>query len=256
MKKFFCLLILASTAASCHHIYYAPNTANAPLLSVKGETRINAFYSSGNESQFEGAELQLAHAITKNIGVMINGFAAGKLEEVSSLSASGTHKEKGNGQYIEAAVGYFKPLDPAKKLVAEVYGGIGRGAVKNDYGFGDNSTIGITKFFVQPSIGYKMPYFEVALVPKLSFVKWNLKESNIQSKENASDKADIETIKNQSRFFAFEPAFFIRGGAKEVKLQAGFSLSKINLSPGNGNDLGETGTFHIGISINLKPGKN
>ncbi|HEY0356365.1 MAG TPA: hypothetical protein VGC29_09185, partial [Flavisolibacter sp.] len=148
MKNIICLLIISVGLTSCYHVYYAPNTANAPLLSKTGETRINGLYSQGADTEYDGAELQLAHAINKNVGLMVNGFTASKSEE-GDISVI----EKGSGSYIEFAGGLYKAFDPKAKWIGEIYGGAGFGSVKNDYGLNDHSRVGITKIFVQPAIG-------------------------------------------------------------------------------------------------------
>lgn len=257
MKFNTCLLGLAVISASCTHVYYAPNTANAPLLSEKGETRINALYSAGGVSEFSGGELQLAHAISKNVGLMVNGMAVSKSEEITDWSfnsgTTGSHTEKGNGSYIEFAGGYFKTFDKSKKLVFETYGGIGFGTANNDYSFSAHSKVNSTKFFLQPSIGYKLRYFEMAVVPKVSFVNWNVKEARI-SNQSDNDAQEIAAIQSKPHFVAFEPALLLRAGGKDFKAQATLSFS--NGPSGSGymmDDLIETLNASIGISINLKP---
>src|SRR5215203_4384981 len=111
MNKIYSLIAIAITITSCQHVYYAPNSANAPQLSEKGETRLNALYCAGGDSEFSGGELQAAHAVSDKVGVMINFFAAGTSENVTSISSNGSHVEKGNGSYIEGAGGYFMTLD-------------------------------------------------------------------------------------------------------------------------------------------------
>ncbi len=254
MRQFYASLIIAAiTCCSCHHIYYAPNTANAPQLSEKGETRINALYTAGGYSEFQGGELQFAHAVSKNIGVMLNGFAAGKTENVTRFLSNRSHVEKGSGAYIEGAGGYFMTLDTKRKWIADIYGGMGLGSVKNDYGFGDNSKVGITKVFVQPSIGFKSTNFEIAFVPKLSLVNWKVTESKISSSENDAIRAEMTAIKSDPSFIAFEPASILRAGGKNFKVQVGFSFSSCNTADAlfqNGPT--EPITAHLGISINLK----
>jgi hypothetical protein len=253
------LISLAATTllcTSCYHVYYAPNTANAPLLAEKGETRINALYTTGGDSDFDGGELQLAHAVGKHVGIMINGLTAGKSEEVTDYSSSGnnsTQTEKGSGSYIELAGGLFKNFDNKKKWIGEIYGGIGYGSVKNDYGSGDHSKVSDTKVFLQPAIGYKSRNFEVTLSPKVSLVNWKVKENRISS-FNEDVKDELNYITQNPRFFIFEPALLLRGGGKNVKLQLGISFSDYDV---NGlmhrTGLTETLNSSLGVSINLKP---
>ena len=242
--------------ASCHHVYYAPNTTNAPLLSEKGETRINALYSSGNTSEFNGGELQFAHAVSKHMGIMVNGFIAGKSEEISdwNWNQNSSHKEKGSGSNVEFAGGYFKSFDERKKWIGELYGGFGLGSVTNEYGYGDRSKVNSTKIFLQPSIGYKLKNFEFAVVPKVSLINWRIKENRISSSENESAKDEMKAIGQKQNFIAFEPALLVRGGGENFKLQLGLSFSDYkSASTYYTESLIETLNASIGISINLKP---
>ncbi len=200
----------------------------------------------------------MAHAVGKNVGIIINGFTAGKSEEVSDYSSSGnnnTHTEKGSGSYIEFAGGLFKNFDHKKKWIGEIYGGVGFGSVKNDYGSGDHSKVSDTKVFLQPAIGYKSKNFEVALVPKLSVLNWKVKESRISSANN-DVKDELNYITQNSGFFIFEPALLLRGGDKNVKVQLGLSFSNYGV---NGlmhrTGLTETLNTSLGVSININQPK-
>jgi len=253
MKKIPVLFAFMMSLSACHHVYYAPNTANAPLLNEKGETRINALYTSGGSSEYDGGELQFAHAVGKNVAVMVNGFTAGTSEDISDYSSNASHTEKGSGSYIEAAAGLFKNLHANKKWVAELYGGFGVGSVANDYGFGDRSKVAVTKFFLQPAIGYKARYFEVALVSKISKLNWKIKENRITASDNNDAKGDMAFINRNNSNFLFEPALIMRVGGKGFKVQGALSFSNFNkYDLIFGSDMIETQNASLGISINLK----
>jgi hypothetical protein len=254
MKQNLFLLALVVNLASCYHVYYAPNTANAPLLTQKGETRVNALYTTGDASDFDGCEVQAAYAITKNFAVMTNFFSAGKKEEVYNLSTDRYHTEKGSGSYIEFAGGYFGNLKNARKWVGEVYGGGGFGSINNEYASEDHSKVGILKFFVQPAFGFKSRGFEFALVPKISYVNWKVKENVVRSGDNLSHADELKYIDQHSDFLAFEPAVLIRFGGRDFKFQTGLSFSGQGHYPSTGA-LGESLNISFGISINPKPGK-
>jgi hypothetical protein len=256
MKKFTWLLMIGVSMCSCAHVYYTPNTANAPLLSEKGETRINALYVAGGYSEFTGGEIQIAHAVSKNVGIMVNGFSAGTSDEVANWDFNGsTHTEKGNGSYLELAGGLFKSMDPDKKWIGEVYGGFGFGSSKHDYGFGDNSKVNIKKLFVQPSIGYKGTYFEAVIVPKISFVNWNVKESRLMDSHTNLEKENVDAIARNPSFITFEPALILRGGGKDFKIQGGLSFSSKGMSSRNELEMTESLVASIGISFNIRPKK-
>ena len=258
MKTLICLLIITAGMTSCVHVYYAPNTPNAPLLSQKGETRINALYASGgNLSSFQGGEIQLAHAVSKNIGIMANGLAGGRTETVSSWNGNrNDHEESGHGSYGEFGAGYFKGLDNRQKWIAELYGGFGFGSVKNDYGSGDHSTVNHSKLFLQPSVGYKIKNFEAVLVPRLSYIKWKVKDCHAMNNDNEYVQHDMNAIRSRPNFISFEPALLLRAGGEDFKIQGGLSFSNYrSTSHYFSDELIETLNASIGISINLKPKK-
>jgi hypothetical protein len=256
MKPLFIPFIALCVLTSCQHIYYAPNTSNAPLFSEKGETRINGLYSTGGDSEYDGAELQFAHAISKNAGIMANAFTASKSEIISDYSGGGSHTETGKGSYIEFGAGFFKALDIQQKWITEAYGGIGFGSATNVYSFKDESKVGITKIFIQPSIGYKSNYFEFAVVPKISLVNWKVKSERITSPENQDNLDELNAIRSDQAFVAFEPAFLLRGGGKAMKVQLGLSVSGFKTSNMfYSTDLAETVNLSLGVSVNIKPKK-
>ena len=254
--KFYSLLpILAALTTSCVHVYYAPNTANAPLLSEAGETRINALYSTGiNISSFNGGEIQVAHAVSKNIGVMVNGFAGGESESVSDWTSAVSHTEKGNGSYIEFGAGYFKMLQEKSDVMAELYGGVGFGTVNNDYGGGDHSKVNHTKIFLQPALGYKGKNVELTFIPKISLVNFHVKENQINNQYNEDEKGDVNSIADKKHFLALEPALVLRGGGEDFKAQVALSFTGHQLSSFASPNL-ITFNLSLGISINIKTQK-
>jgi hypothetical protein len=231
--------------ASCDHVYYSPNTANTPLLTKKNEARINGAVSLSKVSEFGAGEIQLAYAFTNYFGLMVNGITGYKSENTDD------YEEKGDGQYIEMAPGFFIPISNNKNWIAEIYGGMGKGRVYNDYGLGDHSKVSISKVFVQPAIGYKIKNFEIALSPKISFINWIVKEDQIFS--SVSDLKMVDRIKANPKFTAFEPGVILRCGGEKIKVQVVYSWSKLNSQL---VDLTETEIISIGFSFNIRNRKN
>jgi hypothetical protein len=255
MKQLFILLCLAITAASCQHVYYAPNTANIPMLTEKGETRVNALYSVGGESEFAGGELQVAHALSDKFGLMLNFLSVGESEVPDNYGSGGSEIESGKGTYIEAAAGYLKPLDARKKWVFEAFGGIGFGGVKNEYEHSDFSRVSTTKIFLQPSLSYKSANFEIGFAPRFSMVNLKIKEEQI-STDNKDALLEMDAIKEKPNFVAFEPALLLRAGGEGVKIHFGLAFSNYSsydylLS----TVITETLTASIGLSVNIKRSK-
>jgi hypothetical protein len=249
MKRIISLGLILISFSSCYHVYYSPNTPNAPQLTEKGETRINGLYVSGGDSEFEGGEIQVAHAVSDKVGLMLNGFFAGK-EEANEDDLM----ENGKGSYFEFAAGSFKTMGNNDRLVADLYLGVGLGSVKSDYARGDISRVNVTKFFLQPSLGYKSNHFEFAVVPRIGVVNWNVKENKITTPENSGHKDEMDHINRNPNFFVFEPALIVRGGAENFKLQASlcYSANK-NTDIVNEGGIAESLVASLGISFSIHP---
>ena len=248
--KYIIMLILYSSLTSCYHVYYAPNTLNTPLLSEKGEMRVNALFTSGRESDYLGGELQAAYAILKNWAVMFNAITAGRTLKTDYISRD--YIERGSGSYAEFGGGYFKPISKNHQWEFEVYGGFGGGSVKNDYALNDHSQVGLTKFFIQPAIGLKNKYYEFSVGTRLGLINWKVKENNIQHSENDYEKRAMMWIQDKPSFFVLEPGMMFRAGNKNVKAQLGFTLgSSYRSGIFDFVDLTESFNLNVGISYNF-----
>lgn len=241
--KFLLYIIVLLPATSCYHVYYAPNTPNVSLLTEKNELRVNAGLIVGMESEFAGGDLQLAYAPAPHLGVMVNGFKASNTDQ--SLN---DFPEQGRGSYGELGIGYFTAVDPKKNWLFEVYGGLGKGSVRNEYGDGDHSKVGITKLFLQPAFGYKWNYIEVALAPRISHVNWKIKEAGVT---DVNTVRDMEAIAQHPNFISFEPAVIFRGGGKKVKAQLGLTLANNEWYNSGQASPRETSVVFLGLSFNL-----
>jgi hypothetical protein len=253
MKQLFIISLLALIFTSCQHIYYAPNTPNAPLFDHKGETRINGLYSKGGDTEFEGAELQLAHAFSKNFALMANAFTASRSESVSDYNGGNSQIESGRGSYVEFGGGIFYPLDVRNKWIAELYAGPGFGSVINEYSWKEQSRVGITKLFIQPSIGYKAKNFEIGFIPRVSYINWKVKQENVSPLNNQDNIDELNIIRSDPGFIAFEPSLLLRGGGRGLKAQFSVSFSNFRTSAMFlDNELAETLNASLGISLNLR----
>lgn len=219
-------------ASSCEHYYYAPSSNNIPLLKEKGDGNVELKYSVGN--YYTGFEVQSALAVSNHVGVQLNFFTASQDDEEFG---------SGNGTYVEAAGGYFKPT-ANHKWVFETYGGIGTGVVNNQYESQSaaNSKVGLTKFFMQPSFGFTSPYFDIAIASKFSLVNFNVKSSTVDKDRFPFDYYNIQSLEDTKSFFIWEPGIMMRGGFKGLKFQgnltiavpsnSALSLDNINYSTG------------------------
>lgn len=236
-KSLLRLLLLPILFTSCTHYYYAPTTANIPMLREKNEARINANYYITDEAS--GGELQLAYATGKRTAFMLNILSASSHGELlSSASYNYRNEPSGYGRYAELGYGFFAPV-PKSKWIFETYAGIGTGSVTNWYTTTEKSKVRISKFFVQPSLGWRTTYFEIGFSNRFAF-------ANLKVKENTSHFNDeVDYIKSRSSAFLVEPAMLIRFGLKHIKISLNYTHSA-NLS---NNWKQETTAVSAGLSI-------
>ena len=222
--------------SSCVHYYYQPSANNVPLFKEKGEARIQAQASGGND--LSGFDAQTAYAVGNHTGLQLNFFHTGDKEQDIGV---------GRGNYIEAAAGYFHPLHN-NHWIFETYAGIGHGSILNVYNSSDindnsaSSKFGVTKFFAQPSFGFRTKYFSMALSSKLGLASFSLVNSSLKKDGDYSyDAADVEFLNGKS-FFLWEPGFMMRGGfehfqvlfqvTRSVPFSSGLIMDDINASLG------------------------
>jgi hypothetical protein len=222
----FSIFLIAFTLQSCTHYYYGPNSSNIPLLQKKDDGRISAAIAGADETT--GFELQSAYAFSNHIGGMLNFYTTVGKEETSSNSFSSPSTkqvEKGNGTFIELGVGYFTPIN-TPKWIFETYTGLGTGTINNTYTNNETSQVGLTKLFIQPSIGYSSAKgtFHVALSSRFSHVHLGVKMSTLTAINN-SDLQQIMYVKDEANRIYWEPALTTGVGIKSVKLQLQLTTS-------------------------------
>lgn len=231
------LLLVAVLFSSCSHYYYAPNTANIPMLREKGDVRLNFNFYGTDEA--EGGELQAAVATGKRTGLMFNLLSAsshgGLFQSEAYMS---TTPPSGSGTYVELGYGFFAPI-PKSKWVFETYAGVGTGKVSNWYSENEKSKLGFTKIFVQPSLGWRTKYFELGISNRFAFASMRVKESTNHVNQ------DVQYIKDHKSAILLEPSFLIRFGLKHVKISANYTHSG-NMSH---NWQQETTGISVGLSI-------
>jgi hypothetical protein len=237
MKKLTAFFFLAVISCSCSHYYYVPNVQNVPLFREKNEYRLSGTYGSGSETSC--LEVQGAYSVTKNFGVMTNFMSA------KGIDNSGESWAKGN--YLDAAIGYFKPLH--KSGVFEIYGGIGGSKQHHQYrSETDNLTAGTSdlsflKIFIQPSVGMTFNAFDIAFSTRLNRLSFTNIDNQIIELSNGIEFDRLNEIAQTKTFLFIEPALTIRGGWKYVKVQLQGSLIT--------KEHYHFAEYHVSIGINI-----
>jgi hypothetical protein len=239
-KSLLRLLLLPLLLSSCTHYYYAPNTANIPMLREKGEGRINVNYYGTDEAT--GGELQAAYATGKRTAFMLNILTASSNGELFNSDKYNPRNEAlGFGTYGEVGYGFFSTV-PKSKCVFEAYAGIGTGRITNWYAENAKSKVRLIKMFVQPSLAWRSKNFEVAFSSRFAF-------ANLKVKENTGDlNQEVEYIRSHGSALLAEPSLLIRFGLKRVQIAVNYSQSA-NLS---NNWQQETTGIGVGLSFPFK----
>lgn len=249
-KQAMSLLLFALSGTSCTHYYYGPNTTNIPLLKEKHDGKLNFNYFVTDEAS--GVEFQGAYAAGKKTAVMLNFINLN--DEGDFLRwGNGTREATGSATYVEAGLGYFSQLRPTR-WVFETYAGLGTGSVLNTHYDLQRSKIGITKLFVQPSIGWASKGFEFGISTRLAYVNLNVKSSNVSEFNNSEDYFDIEYIRSHRSGLLLEPGLMLRAGGRRIKCSLNFTGS-YNFSHHWKQE--EAGiSFGLSIPFNTNPGRH
>jgi hypothetical protein len=233
--KLFAVSAAIAGLSSCSTTMYTTNAVNAPLLKEQGEVKINLTQN----------DLQAAVAVTDHIGIMANGYYK---------NYESDHNYRHSGGMGELGIGYL--LNSENNLVMETFIGGGLGKVHKQEQLNTNGpspymasfNANAAKAFVQSNLGYRTKYFDVALTPKFSFVKYsNFSSSNYTQDELKDDYLDKNRLTDPLYVFA-EPAITVRGGYKFIKLQLQYGVT-LNLG---GQSIRKTPDFaSLGLVIDI-----
>ena len=207
------LLTLAAVAvlfflSACTSSYYMPNVQNVPLHSEKDQVTFNG--TIGTSFEVESFDLQGSYAFHDEFAAMVNGqYARGGQN-------NGDRDNSGNGNMLEAGIGYYNPL--SSKLIFETYLGGGTGSVINQYGNGARSKVGLRKIFVQPQIGFKSKYFDMAFSYRFNWL--GVGNTDVIGLLPEDEIADFNDVTNLGTNLFIEPAITMRVGNDPIKLQA------------------------------------
>jgi hypothetical protein len=213
------LVLLAPLAfGACSPKYYAPNTHNVPLLTRDGDYAIVAAIADSR------GELQGAYALTNDLGVLLNAAAFEKRDDEQG--------DGGGGGLLELGFGYSRPLD--ERFHFGVFGLVGGGSVENHFPstVADNpGTTGdieakLSRFGVQPLIGFRSRYFEAVGSVRLV----GLRYSDVEGSLMFGGEDQVQLLSSQANHTLIEPAITLRGGWEtwKIQLQMGFSEKKSN----------------------------
>ena len=228
------ILCLSVLLCSCSHYYYVSNVQNVPLFKAKKEYRISGSVGAGDYSS--SVEAQVAVSVTEKMAIMANFMRAtgGDIESTNY----------GKGNYLEGALGYFRPI---KRFgVFEIYGGVGGCRQHHKYAeywsgeYYGKSDLSFGKLFIQPSFGFTSNAFDIAFSTRFCGLTY------FDVSGNASSDEKFRTLSNKSHLF-LEPAITLRVGWKYVKAQIQFVYSGYLNNP----KLYFNEEYHISIGLQI-----
>ncbi len=201
---------------ACAPKYYAPNTQNVPLLTRQGD------YSAVGAVGDSRVEVQGAYGITSELALLAN---AAHFEARDDVDGDG-----GGGGLFELGFGYQRPIN--ERFHLGVFGLLGGGDVENHFpstvpgnpGTTGNIEAKLTRFGVQPVVGFRTRYFEAVGSVRLV----GLRYSDIRGSLVFSGVDQVQELSSQADHTLLEPAITLRAGLETVKLQLqmGWSANK------------------------------
>lgn len=195
---------VAMLLAACNPVYYQPTPAVVPLLQEKGDLELQGSVADGVSFSVGGA-----YALSDQFALMAHGYLVPNSEGYS-------------GGIAELGLGFNAPV--GENLRFETYAGAGVGSLSADLETEEGSVdsllfeLGLSRLFLQPSIGYVSENFEAAVTTRFSVVNY----SDIQRGPAASTSdarfATLEELDDQAAVF-LEPGITLRAGTERVKGQ-------------------------------------
>lgn len=221
---------------SCHPVYYQPSTQHTPLFQKKGEIYVAGNAQVGGAT--DGYNIHAAYAMSSHWAIGLNS----NLVNTTSQGKS----------YLKSVnFGYFNSYWD-QKMNFEIFSDYGKGDITirmNQY----EANIDLTRFQVQPALGWRWKYIDLIVSSRFSFVKYNIKNIHFMNLQNRQWFEQVNYLPNRM-IPIFEPAFTLRAGGRRVKGLLQLSLaSEINNS--HGLFVYDKAKIHIGICAGLNPFK-
>ena len=226
---FFCLiglLFILQSCSSSRSIYYAPEESN--MLKLAQENDIKAAVStSQNIDDFSQINAQIAYSPIKHLGIFGNFLNWNNSGSFYNSQANQRFDGKNNYKIGSAAIGgYYLLQTEGQKMrddtvaslpigfLFDVYTGIGRGRVKNEFSPTSDSFLKFNKTYSQIGIHWQDEYVGLSMVYRfgqLNFIGGVLNG-------NSDDAAEyfLYLRENQKQKFR-ETSFKLFMGTKEVR---------------------------------------
>lgn len=260
--NFFFLICLMAFLVSCGstRYMYSASPPNNPYFKTKGESKLSAFYSNNRDApasniEAGGIDLQGAYAFSNHWAITADYMYRSETDNFQDQNIP-AYDVKYHRNIFTAGIGYFVPVDSMKKLMFNVYTGIGSGrfSIKDE---GEQFANSIFKWHIQSSLNY-IPFdnVNIGLILKTSFVNYNHVNTNYSPYKQSLYSLDV--LHNRTLVF-FEPALDCQIGMKAypwIKLY--FEVGSANLL-GSARDLNfdiRKNNYSLGLNFDFTKLKN
>lgn len=205
------MVLILCISSACTHQYYAPNSVHIPLLH-EGQGRIGLGVSAGE--QYEAVEFQSAFAIHRNFALMCNYMGGQGKDEGFFIEGN----DSGNGRLIEFGAGYMTPVGQ-DGFRFEQYAGWGTGRIRNNFEGSEQSHLTMTKWFVQPSLGYQFNIVEAGIASRFSRLEYDVLTSTVTETHNPDGWNAVQSIGDEPLLYLWEPGVILRVGFEQFKFE-------------------------------------
>ncbi len=188
-KWFINLFVICVALTSCRtpRFIYSPAPPNNPYFREKGESKLAAYYStaaSENDLQDEyndGLDLQAAYAVSDHWAFTADYFKRNEKDVFSNYNRNFFDSSiiRYDRHLVNFGTGYFMPITNDKKIMFNIYGGLGFGKYSfTDNGFDNGVNYSryyngdISKWYLQSSINFFVKNFRTGLIGKVSAVHY------------------------------------------------------------------------------------
>lgn len=239
-----CTLTLLNSSCTT---MYVPNAVPTPLLTEKGDSRIDVGVGLSQN-------VQASYALTDHLGLMVNGL----YQNVNSSTNSATElSEDGDGIYrisrfVEGGLGYYTLFND-EDGVFEVYTGFGKGETFDNKGslnptYDPKTLARYSRVFIQPNVGIVRDHMEFCMGVRLS---------NVNFDDVLSESSELN--QKQFKFGMIEPAITIKAGWPYAKFftQYSFMIPISNSNKDyyrlNSNPVFSLFSIRVGMSFRINP---
>ncbi len=212
------VLCLLPLLWGCNRYYYRPNAVNAPLFTGGGQVHADVSLSESGNSNTTNSwnstffNAQAAVSPINHLAAFVNYSTF----SYRTNNPDSNGNVNGSAHLLEGAIGGYYAKGRKFKLVTDLFVGYGAGPLWSDV------NMNVSRWFVQPGIGVRSPYFDAAFNLRISTVNYSNFDANGHDQQYLTDHDLIDgsgTRIDAKTYTFMEPAFTIRGGYKFLKLQ-------------------------------------